>query len=98
MNNQDIIDYVIHTLHNTNPTILKQKLNEQDFENRSDWNQNDSTAPDYVKNRPFYETDDGEVVKIPEKFLPDSVNSLSTETWTFQMADGSSITKEVYVK
>lgn len=55
MNNQDVIDYVMNTPHNTNPTILKQKLNEQDFENRSDWNQNDPTAPDYVKNRPFYE-------------------------------------------
>lgn len=54
MNNQDIIDYVMDTPHNTNPTILKQKLNEQDFENRSDWNQNDSTKPDYVKNRTHY--------------------------------------------
>ena len=54
MNNQDIINYVMDTPHNTNPTILKQKLNEQDFENRSDWNQNDSTKPDYVKNRTHY--------------------------------------------
>ena len=54
MNNQDIINYVMDPPHNTNPTILKQKLNEQDFENRSDWNQNDSTKPDYVKNRTHY--------------------------------------------
>jgi hypothetical protein len=39
---------------------------------KADWNQNDPTAPDYVKNRPFYETDDGEVVKIDQKYLPDS--------------------------
>lgn len=25
-------------------------------------------------------------------------NNLSTETWTFQMADGSNVSKEVYVK
>lgn len=35
-----------------------------------DWNQNDATAPDYIKNRPFYKTDDGEVVKIDEGYLP----------------------------
>ena len=36
---------------------------------RPDWYQNDSTAPDYIKNRPFY--DDGEtVVKIDYKYLP----------------------------
>ena len=27
MNNQDIIDYVMNTPHNTNPAILNQKLN-----------------------------------------------------------------------
>lgn len=38
-----------------------------------DWNQNDSTQPDYIKNRPFYEyTDETEtkVVKIDNKFMP----------------------------
>lgn len=33
-----------------------------------DYNQNDSTASDYIKNRPFYETDT-EIVKIPNKFI-----------------------------
>lgn len=28
MSQQDILDYVMHTLHNTNPAILKQKIKE----------------------------------------------------------------------
>ena len=40
---------------------------------QTDWNQNDPTKPDYVKNRPFYETEDGEVHKIPERYLPDGI-------------------------
>lgn len=36
---------------------------------RPDWEQNDSTAPNYIKNRPFY-TDGEEVVKIDKKYLP----------------------------
>ena len=40
---------------------------------QADWNQNDSTKPDYVKNRPFYETEDGEVHKIPERYFPDGI-------------------------
>lgn len=55
MNNQEIINYIMKTPQNTNPEILRQKLEEQDFENRSDWNQNNEKAPDFIKNRPFYE-------------------------------------------
>lgn len=66
MTNKEVIDYITKTPHNTNPTILKQHLEEQDAEllNNSgagglgvqaDWNQNDETAPDFVKNRPFYD-------------------------------------------
>ena len=36
---------------------------------RPDWEQNDNTAPNYIKNRPFY-TDGEEVVKIDKKYLP----------------------------
>ena len=36
---------------------------------RPDWNQNDSTEPNYIKNRPFY-TGDEEIVKIDYKYLP----------------------------
>lgn len=55
MNNQEVINYVMHTPGNTNPTILKQML--EDTSVQSDWNQNDSTQPDYVKNRPLYTGD-----------------------------------------
>ena len=40
-----------------------------------DWNQNDSTQPDYIKNRPFYTGN--EVVKIDAKYLPDTVATKS---------------------
>lgn len=56
MSKQDIADYVFKTPHNTNPAILNQKLDELVEESSSgvqpDWNQNDETAPDYIKNRP----------------------------------------------
>ena len=34
---------------------------------QSDWNQNDETAPDYVKNRPFYTADPVETVILEEQ-------------------------------
>ena len=33
---------------------------------QSDWNQNDATKPDYVKNRPFYTGDPVETVLVEE--------------------------------
>ena len=36
---------------------------------RPDWKQNDSTAPNYIKNRPFYDGDE-KIVKIDYKYLP----------------------------
>ena len=47
-----IINYVRHTPDNTNPAVLATLLG--DLNKQSDWNQNDDTQPDYVKNRPFY--------------------------------------------
>ena len=44
------IKEVIRTLYNA----LSQKLKNH----RGDWNQNDPTADDYIKNRPFYKSDD----------------------------------------
>ena len=35
-----------------------------------DWNQNDDTRPDYVKNRPFYTDDHAETVFVEETTLP----------------------------
>ena len=52
----DIIKYVQHTPENTNPSVLGGLLSDLQ-EGKSiqpDWNQNDETAADYVKNRPFY--------------------------------------------
>ena len=51
----DIIKYVQHTPENTNPSVLGGLLSDlQEGKSiQSDWNQNDSTAADYVKNRPF---------------------------------------------
>ena len=43
-----------------------------------DWNQNDSTKPDYVKNRPFYTGDPVETVLVEEStasFVADDVGS-----------------------
>lgn len=37
---------------------------------KPDWNQNDSTAPDYVKNRPFYTGDPAETVFVGESTVP----------------------------
>lgn len=53
---EDIIKYVQHTPENTNPSVLGGLLSDLQ-EGKSiqpDWNQNDETAADYVKNRPFY--------------------------------------------
>ena len=46
------------------PLMVKIPSNVQ-----TDYNQNDSTAPDYMKNRPFYTGDTG-IVKIDKKYLP----------------------------
>lgn len=37
-----------------------------------DWNQNDETAKDYVKNRTHWMDDDGTVHKLNPQFLPDN--------------------------
>ena len=43
-------------------------------EKQSDWNQNDETAPDYIKNRPFY-TKMSDTPSIPELILEDYYQS-----------------------
>lgn len=41
-----------------------------------DWNQNDPTAPDYMKNRPFYKTDSTETIVLEnEEFVFDGAMS-----------------------
>ena len=44
MSRQDLFDYVMNTPHNTNPTILKQKI--KDISGASSWND--------LKDKPFY--------------------------------------------
>ena len=41
---------------------------------QSDWNQNDSTQPDYVKNRPFYTGDPVETVLVEESTVSFSLS------------------------
>lgn len=57
MNKENIIDYVAQTPHNSNKKVLDDMLDTLIDDNilQSDWNQNDDTAKDYIKNRPFYE-------------------------------------------
>lgn len=53
---------------------------------KPDWNQNDSTAPDYVKNRPFYTCDPVETVLVEERtesFFNDEGLYLGTFQSTF---------------
>lgn len=66
MSEQEIVEYVMKTPYNTNPAILKQKL--QEFSSSSgnggiiaqaDWAETDETSPSYIKNKPF--TDVGAV-------------------------------------
>lgn len=61
-----ILDYVEESPHNTNRAILSQVVDQyvEEVVNsmgpvgasvNADWSQNDETAADYIKNRPFYE-------------------------------------------
>ena len=38
---------------------------------RGNWDQNDPSADDYIKNRPFYTDETNHVVKLDKKYLPD---------------------------
>ena len=60
-----------------------------------DYNQNDSTAADYIKNRPFYSGDPVESVIIPETTVTFSEKSgLMAATWpeNFDLVDGQTYT------
>lgn len=45
----------------------------KDFGGQPDWNQNDSAAADYVKNRPFYAGDPGKTVLVEESTVSFSI-------------------------
>ena len=66
----DIIKYALHTPESTNPSVLGGLLSDLQEEKsiQSDWNQNDETAADYVKNRPFYSSGMVEVTLLDGTF------------------------------
>lgn len=57
MSKQDVIDYVMETPHNTNRAVLEGLVDTavEESQVQADWNQNDTTAKDYIKNRICYE-------------------------------------------
>lgn len=62
---------------------------------QSDWNQNDSTAADYVKNRPFYTGDPVETEIIPETTVIFSkMDGLMATSWpeSFDLINGQTYT------
>lgn len=46
---------------------------------QGDWNQNDETKPDHIKNKPFYEDADGTVHKLDPKFIDIPENIVSKD-------------------
>ena len=85
-----IINYVEHTPENTNPAVLATLLG--DLNKQSDWNQNDDTQLDYVKNRPFYTGDPVETVLVEERTVSFKRNSIGLYRGefksTFSATDG----------
>lgn len=57
MSKQDVIDYVMETPYNTNRTVLEGLVDTavEESQVQADWDQNDETAKDYIKNRICYE-------------------------------------------
>lgn len=53
-----------------NPTIQMSIQGPPQTNVQPDWNQNDDTKPDYVKNRPFYTGDPVETVLVEESTVP----------------------------
>ena len=58
-----------HTISITVITIPVVKIDSK-YLDQPDWNQNDATQPDYVKNRPFYTGDPVETVLVEETTIP----------------------------
>lgn len=58
MSKQDVIDYVMETPHNTNRTVLEGLVDTavEESQVQADWNQNDTSASDYIKNKPTIDT------------------------------------------
>ncbi len=75
---------VIKTFYNA----LLQRLKKH----RGDWNQNDPSADDYIKNRPFYTDDTKKVIKLDKKYLPDIVATKSEVETVKTAADNAQTT------
>lgn len=58
MSKQDVIDYVMETPHNTNRAVLEGLVDTavEESQVQVDWNQNDTSASDYIKNKPTIDT------------------------------------------
>lgn len=58
MSKQDVIDYVMETPHNTNRAVLEGLVDTavEESQVQADWDQNDISAPDYIKNKPTIDT------------------------------------------
>lgn len=58
MSKQDVVDYVMETPHNTNRTVLEGLVDTavEESQVQADWNQNDTSASDYIKNKPTIDT------------------------------------------
>lgn len=58
MSKQDVINYVMETPHNTNRAVLEGLVDTavEESQVQADWNQNDTSASDYIKNKPTIDT------------------------------------------
>lgn len=58
MSKQDVIDYVMETPHNTNRAVLEGLVDTavEESQVQADWDQNDISASDYIKNKPTIDT------------------------------------------
>ena len=83
MNKEDIIDYVTQTPHNSNKKVLDDMLDTLMDDNilQSDWNQNDESAKDYIKNRPFYEENSLRYFDLTDNFTfaADTTEGITTQ-------------------
>ena len=64
---------------------------------RPDWKQNDSTAPNYIKNRPFYDGDE-KIVKIDYKYLPFPFKPSGESYLTFSSKNSFTLTAQTHEK
>jgi hypothetical protein len=88
MTDEKIIEYVMDSPENTNPSVLDSMLKSNKVQ--PGWEQNDETAPDYVKNRPFY-TGLEETVLVPQQTVALSSGS-AKDPFQVQFINGENYT------